>query len=136
MKSPARKFRQIQAATVKKPYAALRLAVTLLALLAFTTQSYLIQTHVHGLPSSPGLSASAAQQLVSPADQDKSPLDGDPDHCPICQDYLIAGSASLPALIVAPVPTFVFAAEEVVAVLFSARKSTSHSWLGRAPPHA
>ena len=135
MKSPARNRRQIHAAAARKPLAALRLAVTWLALLAFATQSYLIQTHIHGLPTSLGLSASIAQQAHS-LPVDKSPLDGDPAHCPICQDYLVAGSAALPAVIVAPVPTFVFVAQDIFVAQFSARNSLSHSWLGRAPPHA
>jgi hypothetical protein len=137
VKSPARKRRQFHTIAARRPFAALRLAVTLLALLAFTAQSYLIQTHIHGLPASLDLSASGTQQAVSSSvDHNKSPLDGDPTHCPICQDYLIAGSAALPAVIVAPVPTFAFAAQDIFVALFSARKIPSHSWLGRAPPHA
>ena len=137
MKSPARKPQQFHATAVRRPFAALRLAVTLLALLAFTAQSYLIQTHIHGLPASLDVSASDLQQAVSSsADHNKSPLDGDPAHCPLCQDYLIAGSAALPAVIIVPLPTFAFAAQDIFVALFSARKIPSHSWLGRAPPHA
>jgi len=113
----------------------MRLLVTLLALFAFAAQSYVVQTHIHGLPSSRGLSANVAQQAHS-SPVDNSPLDGDPAHCPICQDYLVAGSAALPSVIVAPVPTFVFVAQDIFVALFPARKPLSHSWLGRAPPHA
>jgi hypothetical protein len=117
----------------RSPRLSLRLAVTLLAFLAFTCQSYLVQTHIHGLPQS--LLMAAGGQTASPTPApNKSPLDGTPADCPLCQDFLVAGSYVLPVAIVAPPPSFIYAPIEISVVLPHVLQSLSHSWQGRAPP--
>ena len=122
--------------TAQPRFARLRLAVTLLALITFTVQGYLVQTHLHGLPQSV-VALSDGKQYASPLSQnDKSPADNDQASCPLCQDSLRAGNYVLPPVIVAVPPTLVVAAILFAIVPSLAGRSVSHIWLGRGPPHA
>lgn len=80
--------------------------------------------------------ASGQQYASPPPPVDKSPFDGNPAECPLCQDFLIAGSYVLPVAIIAPAPSFIYAPIEIPVALVHARKSLSHIWQGRAPPSA
>ena len=135
MRRSVRKHRQIVAAAARRPYAGLRLAVTLLALIAFGFQSYLVQTHIHGLPQ---LAASAdGKQHVSPLSRnDKAPAQNGQANCPLCQDSLRAGSYVLPPIIATLPPTLVVTASLIAIVPSLAAKSVSHIWQSRGPPLA
>lgn len=104
----------------------LRQVVLLFALAAFAQANYLTQTHVH----LPAVAAAATSEIP----HDKSPQNDDPAHCPLCQEYLLAGAWVIPAPVVLPLP--VTAAFHY----FSFRRSipfvaaASHDWHGRAPP--
>src|SRR5438874_1348662 len=66
--------------------------------------------------------------------RDRIPAPDDPQHCPFCQEYLLAGAYLLPAPVVLPLP-IVAAVESflpVREVTWSVR--FSHAWRGRGPP--
>jgi len=121
----------------------LRIAATLLCLLACTVQSFVAQTHVHvtrsQAPASAGYGVDAdadALALPSGADEDSAKhvrRDG-PGPCALCQMVLHGGAGPAPAFaLFLPLPSAIhFAPAEqsspatIVAVSFS--------WQGRAPP--
>ena len=116
-----------------RPRGGLRLAVTLLALITFAFQSYLVQTHIHGLPHSV---VAASDQHTSSATSQKAPIDRGELKCPLCQDSVRAGNYLLPAAISALPPTFAVKAILVDAASLSASKAISHIWQSRGPPLA
>jgi hypothetical protein len=99
-----------------------------LTLIAFAQASFLTQTHLHA----PVLPASNVGQ--GQTGHGKVPLPDDPAHCPLCQEYVIAGAYVSPAAVVLPLPELTtFAVLDVVGALpFVA--VASHDWRGRAPP--
>ena len=126
----ARHSQHIRAA---RPRGALRRALTLFALIAFGLQSYLIQTHIHGLPLS---IVAASDQHHSSASPQKSPTDNGELKCPLCQDSVRAGNYLLPAAISALPPTHAVKAILTNAASLSASKAISHIWQSRGPPVA
>jgi hypothetical protein len=109
-----------------------RLWLTLLTLTSFLAQGYLVQTHIHGLPQA--FVADSGKQVASPA----GTLPGDEDQatCVLCQEFVQAGNYLTPAAIAVLPPSAVALVIAVDAVPLVAAKPTSHSWRGRAPPHA
>jgi hypothetical protein len=116
--------------------------VFVVALAAFATQSFLVQTHVHFTPSVAAALAGkeAMKQTVA---QDRShgapqraPSNDDTDKCPLCQEFVSAGSYVAPSAVAVLPPN--------VAVSTIAREqperaeiwAISHNWQGRAPPQA
>lgn len=97
-------------------------------LLAFTWQSFIVQTHRH-YDFSAATSASLAVQQPgksSPADL--------PASCPICSELAHVGQAVLPTpvTIAAPAPAPVWLT--TTAPLALSRSERSHAWQSRAPP--
>jgi hypothetical protein len=90
---------------------------------AFLFQGFAVQTHIH-------------TSVAAPATHSGKTLPGDPAKCPLCQEFLLSGSFVMPAAVTLPVP----AAAAFTAVRLPAAQSIhlfpSHSWHGRAPPHA
>jgi hypothetical protein len=126
-----------------RAHSRLRIAATLLCLLACTVQSFVAQTHVHVAHSQ--APASADYNVEADSDAASLPSTGDDDSakhvrrdgsasCALCQIVLHGGAAPAPAFaLFLPLPTAIhFAPFEqalpgtVVAVSFS--------WQGRAPP--
>jgi hypothetical protein len=104
-----------------------RLVLTF-TLVAFAQAGYLTQTHIHpasGLP---------ANSTLAQSSHGKTPVPDDPAHCPLCQEYLLAGAYVAPPPIVLPQPVAAaFEAYRILHVLpFVA--AISHGWHGRAPP--
>jgi len=128
-----RSIRHSQHIRAARPRGALRRALTLLALIAFGLQGYLIQTHIHGLPLSV---AAASDQHHSSASSQKAPTDSGELTCPLCQDSVRAGNYLLPATISALPPTLAVRAILVNAASLFASKTISHIWQSRAPPLA
>lgn len=112
----------------------LKAVVTLLTLLSFLAQGYLIQTHIHGLPAA--FAAEHATPIASQSPNGSLPGDDDQASCLLCQEFVQAGNYLTPAAI-AVLPPFtvarVIAVETLPAI---AAKPSSHNWRGRAPPHA
>ena len=115
-----------------------RLAVTLIAMIAFAFQSYVTQTHMHGAPrverSLIGVAQSGAA-FTKDGTGKLPPLD-DPATCPICQDMLMVGHFISPAAIAAlppalPVSVVAFETGDSIAI-----PPVSHDWQGRGPPQA
>ena len=109
---------------------AVRLAITLFALLAFTLQSYITQIHIHGAAwsSAVTLDAGKAQQ------QGKLPIRDDQGSCPICQLIAHAGQFVAPSAVAIALPTlaaFRVTADKGIA---TATSTASHNWKSRAPP--
>jgi len=105
------------------------LAVLVAAMVAFTWQSFVTQTHIDFAPA-PVAAAQSAGTHVSrtPAAPDR-PID-----CPICHDAALAGHYLTPgpAWVLAPLATSVwrFTADATV----RSRRARSHDWRSRAPP--
>lgn len=109
-----------------------RLLVVLCTLIAFLFQAYTVQTHVHPLP------AHAAAAAGKPDHNTQKPGKGtdDPDDCPICQAFALAGSFVAPPAILLPMATArLLAVAEPVSPPKPVRRVHS-SWQSRAPPRA
>jgi hypothetical protein len=123
----------------------LRVAATLLCLLACTLQSFVAQTHVHVRGSQAPLSAAydafdvaadAGWAVASDSDQGSPKHGGREAPCPLCQIVLHGGAA--------PAPTFAFALPLPIAIAVDeseqapsgALVAVSFNWQGRAPPLA
>ena len=121
----------------------LRLAATLLCLLACTLQSFVAQTHVHVLRSK--AQASDAHQFAATAAIAADFLDADdslPKHgtrdgastCPLCQIVLHGGAAPAPVFVLSvPVPVAIIGPRHERATP-GALVAVSFNWQGRAPP--
>lgn len=118
-----------------------RVVLTLFSLLAFFFQAYVTQTHIHiSAQADAAISqhdAGATTIKPSPSqDRDHFPAKDDPANCPLCQQITMAGAFVSPTATGLLLPLQVqFAAPTFYAVSIILR-SISHSWHGRAPPHA
>jgi hypothetical protein len=119
---------KVQAAAGRK--GSWRSLVALLVLVSFSLQGFLIQTHIHGLPTTAPLTGVS---ITAPFDGKVLP---DMDKCLFCQEYTHAGAYLTPAAAAVLPP---FAAVSLL-VLFDtplvAAPPPSHNWMGRAPPRA
>jgi hypothetical protein len=124
----------------------LRLAATLLCLLACTLQSFVAQTHVHVRPSeAPGSAAYSQYTIYADAGSLASTSDdGSAKHsgregsspCPLCQIALHGGAAPAPTFALSlPLPIAI-SVERYEQAPSSALAAVSFSWQGRAPPLA
>lgn len=111
-----------------------RLVLSALMLLSFVVQGYLVQTHIHGLPDAfiTWRGKPAAVQLPN----GPLPLDNDQASCVLCQEFVQAGNYLTPAVIAVMPPMAVVHVILVDALPALDVKLASHSWRGRAPPHA
>jgi len=126
-----------------------RISFLLLALLALTIQSLVVQTHIH-IPQTAGLPQTVsvttlAQSLVSSAavqtaddranaPRDKYPINEDPSNCPLCQEIAHSGQFVHSVAALAAVPAFVSVHFVVFSEALPSLFAVSHSWRGRAPP--
>lgn len=102
----------------------------LAVLLAFTLQSFLVQTHIHNLP----LSFGATTVTASTPDTSKTPVDA--DKCYLCQEFLHGGAYLTPAAVAVLPPSAVVSLLPLELAPVFAAKPQSHNWMGRAPPRA
>ena len=109
----------------------LRRFVTLAALLAFTFQCILVQSHVHGPAFAPSLDHSV--KISAPA-LPAGPDNDDPANCPLCQEMLHAGSYVTPTAVTITLPVTVVRIAAPIPVLLLRLFAPSHDWQGRAPP--
>lgn len=112
---------------------ALRFALTVVALLAFTFQSYVVQTHIHLV----GRNVVALGMATSEARSkpEKFPANQDPSNCPLCQELLHSGNFVAPSAIAALPPALAISTIVIRLETEIAPQPISHSWHGRAPPH-
>jgi len=115
-----------------------RIALTLAAAIAFFLQSFITQTHIHGLPllAAKGATVTAVADTGTNTPLDRYPAKEDPANCPLCQEVTHAGHYVTPAfaLLVQPSErvTHVTPVVETRATDFI----LSHAWRSRAPPSA
>ncbi len=103
--------------------------LTLFALLVFALQGYLVQTHIHRLPSAPQRTVHvSAPAAPGPADP------YNPASCPLCQEILHAGVFVTPAIASLPLQLnwIVFLAATFVPEPVTVQRSLN--WQSRAPP--
>ena len=99
-------------------------------MLAFALQSYVFQTHIHFAPQA------ALTDTTHGGHHDKFPANDDPANCPICQEILHSGQFITPAAQFLLPPTLAVSTIAVVDQALPHILAPSHSWRGRAPPHA
>ncbi|HEX4117498.1 MAG TPA: DUF2946 family protein [Rhizomicrobium sp.] len=105
-----------------------RFIAALIALLSFTLQTYVVQTHIHV----PGVEISGLGQVTHP-----SPLDNknSQDDCPICQAFATAGSFVTPALIILALALSFIDASPFIALRTKSGPPPARNWQSRAPPN-
>ncbi len=114
---------------------AFRFIVALLTLLAFTSQSIVTQTHIHGA----GHLASAATPTVTghaahSSLPDKAPPADDQSNCQICQGLAHAGSYVTPSAAAVTVSAVAMTFSILVTDTVWIAQTHSHAWQSRAPP--
>ncbi|NYT42549.1 hypothetical protein HZY97_17385 [Sphingomonas sp. R-74633] len=115
-------------------FRALWASLLLLAMLAFTWQSFVTQTHRH--PGAGGYALGLTAKAIAGAEAHKSgqvPPDT-PDNCPICQEIAHGGAYLAPAPIPFHAPAAIAAWFAVTLLLAVALQQRSHGWRSRAPP--
>lgn len=110
-----------------------RLIAALIALFAFSFQTYLVQTHIHGAAGHEITSQTLGGQTLgghrAPADKD------DPDDCPICQAFALSGAFVTPVILILAVAlSFVGMAPALVPPGTGELLIRRHK-RSRAPPH-
>jgi len=104
----------------------------LVVVLAFALQSYVTQTHIHGVV--PGFGSAANTSATKSHAPAKAPLDNSQGDCPLCQAVIHSGvflAATTPLL------SLPFAWVKTVTLAVSARATygiAAHDWQSRAPP--
>ena len=105
-----------------------------LALLVFTVQNYVLQTHVH--PPA-GLASVSMGETRAPASWRKpakaNPFD-DPATCPLCQDLALAGHYTAPGAILLLAPLFSTVAKLICHIEDRKISRGRPAFYGRAPP--
>jgi hypothetical protein len=109
---------------------ALKLLLNLVVLVAFTLQTFLVQTHLHNLPASLLPAGTATASLPAP----KAPFDA--EKCFLCQEYTHVGVYLTPAAAAVLPPSAAVSQLPHTLAAFAAARPLSHNWMGRAPPHA
>jgi hypothetical protein len=110
-----------------------RLAVVLLTLLAFTSQSIITQSHIH-IGALSGNAITVAQKNAHQPLPAKTPAGDDQTNCPICQGLLHAGSYLAPSAAAVMLSTIATLVSVVVIQTVAITQTHSHAWKSRAPP--
>lgn len=108
-----------------------RHAITLVLLLAFALQSYLTQTHIHGLSPARGC---AEKCFVNTPAGNSAPFGEATVDCPLCQAIFHAGAFFAPAALTVFVPRLWVEGTLSSAKPFAARGQYARNGLSRAPP--
>lgn len=104
----------------------LRALIALMMLVIFSTQTYLIQTHIHARATS------TATQIVTSPTGSKAPLDA--DLCPLCQEAAHSGAYILPGVAALVTATITYSLVPLTQGPRVFARIISHTWQGRAPP--
>jgi hypothetical protein len=104
-----------------------RFVIALVALFAFSFQSYLVQTHIHG--------ASGSEITSQTPEHHKAPLDKDsPDDCPICQAFALAGAFVSPVVVFLGVALLFVEVQPTLILSGASGPLIRRNWRSRAPP--
>jgi len=107
--------------------------IAFIAVLAFTLQSFIIQTHIHGV--SQGFDGAAiVKNLATTSDHGKSPIDNSPVDCPFCQVIAHTGAFFTPAAPLLLLPTVWVECEQLSATVQAVISIAIRNWRSRAPP--
>jgi hypothetical protein len=107
--------------------------VAFVVVLAFTLQSFIIQTHIHGTSQTFG-AAAIVKILTDAPGHGQLPVDNSPVDCPFCQAIDHVGAFFAPAMPLLLLPA---AQAERMAHAIAARVMAGHTalnWRSRAPP--
>ena len=104
--------------------------VVFIAAFAFVLQSYIVQTHVHGV----GFGAAAGISAQRAPEPDKTPADHGSTDCPLCQAVIHAGAFVAPSAPVLYLPFTWINAAAMIFTSFATAAATAHDWRSRAPP--
>jgi hypothetical protein len=110
-----------------------------LAMLVFTLQAQITQSHIHFAPvSETGIGALVHALTAAPehAAQKKKSSTNDPANCPICQVTAHTGQFTTPSAMALLLPTEAAAIVPLILSIAVVIESASHGWQSRAPPHA
>lgn len=114
-----------------------RLALTLVAALAFFVQSFITQTHIHGAPIPAAKSTVVAfHDGGAEKQRDPYPAKGDPANCPLCQEIAHAGHYTTPVFALVVAPALRIAHVIPVPHTRATEFVLTHAWRSRAPPVA
>lgn len=102
--------------------------MALVLLLAFSLQSFLVQTHLHAPQWALGFAAS--DSVSEPTG--KLPFDA--DTCLLCQEFTHNGHFLTPAAAAVLPPSAVVSLLPLTLAVHLTAKPASHTWHGRAPP--
>jgi len=142
-RSAARKTASAEGASHETPCS--RILVILLAFVALTIQTLVIQSHVHSpqaagnvpsinLVTLAGSTTDATGDHSAGAPRDKIPVGEDPSNCPLCQAFGHLSQFVASAAVLFALPYFITVNPIVFSESDSTRFAVSHSWQGRAPP--
>lgn len=108
-------------------------ALTLLVVFAFSLQSFVTQTHIHGVASAePGI-----VKLIKHPAQNPSPADSsDSSSCAFCQAVAHSAVFFAPAAPLLLPPAAWFIPALLPASLLAGNHAVAHGWQSRAPPKA
>jgi hypothetical protein len=108
-------------------------AIAWVVLLAFTLQSFITQTHIHGVF---GGGNAAAKVLASGSPHGKAPGQNSSADCPFCQAITHAGAFAAPSApsLILPVSLAEIGAPLLLAAIIGIAPSLP--WHSRAPPRA
>lgn len=105
--------------------------LTAMLLLAFSLQSFLVQTHIHAMRLT---SQDHAGVTLSTPQRSTTPLDA--DNCVLCQEYLHSGAYLTPAATAVLPPSAQISILPLIVAPIAVAREVSHIWMGRAPPRA
>ncbi len=108
-------------------------ALAMLVLAAFTLQSFVTQTHIHGSQAG---AETGIVKIVHVPSQGQNPLDTSESGCAFCQAVAHSGvffAPSSPALVL---PTSWALFFSVASSSIAAASALAHDWQSRAPPKA
>jgi len=107
-------------------------------MLTFALQAQLTQAHIHFAPDFGGaISKSDGNSTAAKTPSKKNlPANNDPANCPICQAALHGGQFLSPSAVALALPGEAITIVPLVVDIVTSRETLSHSWQGRAPPHA
>src|SRR5665213_2935642 len=104
-----------------------RFVIALVCLFAFTLQTYIVQTHIHG-------AGEARVSSAAPAGH-KTPTSKDsPDDCPICHASAVAGSFVTPAIVIFGIAITWVKAPSGLSPSETVNPFPTRNWRSRAPP--
>jgi len=97
-----------------------------ITLFAFAQAGFVTQTHIHPLPLS--------NELAAEKSHSNTPARDDSRHCPLCQEFLLAGAYVLPPPVVLPYPGFIAVENFIASYQSLSSVRFAHGWQSRAPP--